>query len=370
MDSQSPTHRDLPHWLALLRAPRVGPVAFARLLEYAGRPGLLFEPGFADALDLPGPLRDYLRNPDWAAVERDLAWADQPGHHIITLADATYPALLRCIADAPPLLFVNGNPAVLGTRQLAVVGSRNPSRGGMDTARAFAASLTRAGLVVTSGLALGIDAAAHRGALAAGGPTIAVTGCGPDRVYPARHRSLATEISGHGAIITELPTGCAPAPAHFPRRNRIISGLSLGTLVVEAALRSGSLITARHALDQGREVFALPGSIQNPLARGCHQLIRDGAVLVETVADALAELAPLAGAHAEATAQVSDTNEIFADAREARVVESLGYEPTPVDVVVRRSGLTAEEVCSILLTLELRGHVSACPGGAYSRAPR
>jgi len=370
MDAQSPSRQDLPHWLALLRAPRVGPVTFRRLLEHAGNPARVFEPDYAEGLDLPATLRAYLRAPDWAAVDSDLDWGEAANHHIVTLADTVYPPLLRLIPDPPPVLFVRGDPTLLAARQLAMVGSRNPSRSGSETAQAFAAGLARAGLVVTSGLALGIDAGAHRGALGAGGATVAVTGCGPDRVYPARHRHLAAEVADQGAVVTELPTGCAPAPAHFPRRNRIISGLALGTLVVEAAVRSGSLITARHALDQGREVFALPGSIHNPLARGCHRLIRDGAVLAETLDDILAELGPMVGAHAEATTQATENNDVFEDPRHTQVIQSVGFEPTPVDLVVRRSGLTAEEVCSILLTLELRGHVSACPGGAYSRTPR
>jgi len=214
--------------------------------------------------------------------------------HILTLHDPAYPALLKEIADPPPLLFVRGDPAVLSRPQLGIVGSRNPTPGGRSLAEDFARSLSRCGLVVTSGMALGIDAAGHRGALRGGGTTLAVAGTGPDRIYPARHRDLARAIVEQGAIISEFAPGTPALPSNFPRRNRIISGLSLGVLVVEAACRSGSLITARLAAEQGREVFALPGSIHNPLARGCHHLIRQGAKLVEDIEDIVEELGPLA----------------------------------------------------------------------------
>ncbi len=215
--------------------------------------------------------------------------------HLITLHDARYPTLLREIDDAPPMLFIQGDPTILNLPQIAIVGSRNPSASGRQTATDFAHFLASAGLAITSGLADGIDGAAHQGALETKNSTLAVTGTGLDRVYPAKHRELAHRIAEQGALISELPPGTPPIPANFPRRNRIISGLSLGTLVVEAAQKSGSLITARLATEQGREVFAIPGSIHNPLARGCHALIRQGAKLVETAGDILEELAPLLG---------------------------------------------------------------------------
>ena len=211
-----------------------------------------------------------------------MEWLSQPGNHVVHFQDAAYPALLKQIADPPPLLFVRGDRDYLAQPQLAIVGSRNPTHTGRALAREFAAHLASFGLTITSGLASGIDGAAHQGAIEAGGTTLAVTGTGLDRVYPARHRDLAHRVAENGALVTEFPPGTAPLAANFPRRNRLISGLSLGTLVVEAALRSGSLITARSALEQGREVFAIPGSIHNPLARGCHALIRDGAKLVES----------------------------------------------------------------------------------------
>jgi DNA processing protein len=300
-----------------------------------------------------------------AAVE---SWLAAPGNHLLRLDDPRYPDLLRQIPDPPPVLYVRGDPAALGNLQLAIVGSRNPTRGGLENARAFAAHLAGAGLTITSGLALGIDAAAHEGALAAGGTTIAVTGTGLDRVYPARHRELAHRIAGQGALVSEFPPGTPPRPAHFPQRNRIISGLSLGTLVVEAARRSGSLVTARHALEQGREVFAIPGSIHNPLARGCHALIRQGAKLVETADDILEELGALAVAvTADATAPDAPAGAGELDPEYRRLLDALGHDPLPIDELVARSGLTAESVSSMLLILELQGYVAPEAGGRYAR---
>lgn len=360
---------DLHYWLALYRAPGVGPATFQALLARFGAPRTVCEAG-AGALAACGllakPALDYLRAPDWAAVERDLAWLEQPGHHVLCLHDPRYPTLLREIADPPPLLFVHGDPAVLSTLQLAMVGSRNPTPAGRETAQAFAYHLAATGLTVTSGLALGIDAASHRGALEAGGYTIAVAGTGLDRVYPARHRELAHQIAARGALVSEFAVGTPALPDHFPRRNRIISGLALGTLVVEAAPRSGSLITARTATEQGREVFAIPGSIHNPLAHGCHALIRQGAKLVETAQDILEELGPLAQTVTTAPLARSPGNDSTPLGVEAaKVMESLGFEPAPVDIVIERSGLTPDKVSSILLVLELPGYVATTAGGLY-----
>jgi len=362
---------DIGYWLALQRAPGIGPAGFLALLEQFESPRAVFESG-AGALRASGlldtPALDYVQNPDWDAVERDLTWLARPGNAVLTLADATYPTLLREISDPPPLLFVHGDASCLAKPQLAIVGSRNPTPTGRETAYAFARHLTGAGLIITSGLALGIDAAGHRGALAGGGHTLAVLGCGLDRIYPAHHRELAQEIAAHGALISEFLPGTAPLPQHFPRRNRIISGLSLGTLVVEAALRSGSLITARCAVEQGREVFAIPGSIHNPLARGCHALLRQGAKLVETAQDILEELGPLAVA-ATAPSEAPQAHDGL-DGQYKKMLESLGFEPTSVDTLVDRTGLTAEAVSSMLLILELQGHVASAAGGLYSRASR
>ena len=368
-------HSDIAYWLALLRAPGVGPATFRDVLHHYPAPRTLFEASAAQRakLGLTRATLDYLSAPDWDSVESDLAWLNQPQHHALTLHSPDYPALLREIADPPPLLFVHGDPALLAQPQLAIVGSRNPTPGGAETAHAFARHLAQAGLVITSGLALGIDAASHRGALESGGLTVAVAGTGLDRVYPARHRALAHEIAEHGALVSELPPGTPPLPDHFPRRNRIISGLSLGTLVVEAAASSGSLITARLANEQGREVFAIPGSIHNPLARGCHALLRQGAKLVETAQVVMEELGPLAGASAALAAGRSGVvagtgNESAHLTVEQKVLlDSLSFEPAAVDTLIRRSGLTPEAVSSILLTLELQGYVTSSAGGRYIR---
>ena len=242
------------------------------------------------ALGLKPPSVEVIRHPDWTIIDNDLAWLSQNNNYAITFNEANYPYQLKEIADPPPILFVRGNPDLLAAPQIAIVGSRNPSASGEETAFNFAKTLSQHGFTITSGLALGIDAASHRGALSAKGYTIAVAGTGLDRVYPARHKDLATEIVNTGAIISEFPPGTTAKANHFPRRNRIISGLCQGLLVVEAAKQSGSLITARMALEQNREVFAIPGSIHNPLARGCNALIRQGAKLVETTQDILEEL--------------------------------------------------------------------------------
>ncbi|HEY0719818.1 MAG TPA: DNA-processing protein DprA [Gammaproteobacteria bacterium] len=354
-------------WLALLHAPGLGPVALGELLE-AWQPEELLAPGTASRL--AENLRNALQRIDWAAVDTDLAWlAGGAGRTILTRRDPAYPALLQELPDAPLLLFVQGRGEVLASPQLAMVGSRNPSSVGSETARDFARHLAGVGLTITSGLALGIDAASHRGALDVQGQTIAVMGTGVDRIYPASHRDLAHAIvAGGGALVSEYPPGTPPLPGNFPRRNRIISGLSLGTLVVEAARQSGSLITARLAGEQGREVFAIPGSIHNPLARGCHQLIRDGARLVETAHDVLAELAPrLRGLIAESPEQSrAVAAEEPLDEEYQQLLSQVGDDATPVDRLVERSGLTAEVVSSMLLILELQGHITSVPGG-YSR---
>jgi DNA processing protein len=357
----------LRYWLALLRAPGIGSVKFRQLLEYYGEPQRLFHsPNLTD----DNSLTAYLRRPDWAAVENDLAWLEGDGCFLLTLHDATYPPLLRDIHDAPPLLFLRGNPEVLVSPQLAMVGSRNPTRTGQETARDFASTLSKVGMVITSGLAQGIDAVSHQGALEGGGQTIAVTGTGLDRVYPASNRELAHAIvDGGGALVSEFPPGTLPQASNFPRRNRIISGLSLGTLVVEAALRSGSLITARLASEQGREVFAIPGSIHNPLARGCHQLIRQGAKLVESAGDILEELAPqLHAVLATEQAPAAEYVELLDQASQS-LLACIGDEATPVDRLVERSGLTAESVSSMLLILELQGFVESAAGG-YARTTK
>ncbi len=367
MNRFSGEQRSLACWLALHRTPGVGPITFARLLSQFSQPEALFtEPNKAE--NISARTRSALLDPDWDQVEQDLAWFDQTDRHIVTLYDSRYPELLKQIADPPSLLFVQGDADLLSQWQIAMVGSRNPSASGRNTAYEFSRYMAQGGLTITSGLAMGIDAAAHQGALAGQGKTIAVIGTGLDRVYPAKHRDLAHDVALTGAIVSEFALGTAPRAENFPRRNRIISGLSLGTLVVEAALRSGSLITARMALEQGREVFAIPGSIHNPLARGCHQLIRDGAKLVETAQDILEELGSLAGFQREDKV----ANDIVAlettlDDDYQVLFEHLGYDPIQIDLLIARCGLTADAVSSMLLLLELQGQVESLPGGRYVR---
>lgn len=359
--------------LALLRAPGIGSVRFARLIDHFGSAAAAFTAGRAEleTLDLPNPALNYLAAPDWRLVELDLAWlAQSDRHHLLSLDDPRYPTLLRHIPYPPPLLFVCGDPDCLRLPQLAIVGSRNPTPLGRETAHLFAAHLAGSGMVVTSGLAFGIDAAAHQGALSStGGLTVAVMGTGLDRVYPAKHRALAHAIAERGALVSELPAGTAVTAENFPRRNRLISGLALGVLVVEAATRSGSLITARLANEQGREVFAIPGSIHNPLAKGCHVLIRQGAKLVETADDILEELGSLAAAgNAGAVSTLvtpSVVDDLDPDYRQ--LLTAIGSEPAGIDDLVDRCGLTVEAVSSMLLIMELEGYVAVVPGGLYCR---
>jgi len=352
----------LRYWLALLHAPGIGAIRFLRILEHEPDLARFFADRGASCNEpnISSKLRRYLGKPDWRAVDVALAWAENTRCHIISLFDPRYPALLKEIPDPPPILFVRGDVDLLTRPQLAMVGSRNPSASGSQLAHDFAASLSRLGLIITSGLALGIDAASHQGALNADGKTIAVAGTGPDRIYPARHRELGHHIAEQGALVSEFPPGTPPVASNFPRRNRIISGLGLGTLVIEAALKSGSLITARLAAEQGREVFAIPGSIHNPLARGCHVLIQQGAKLTMETNDILEELAPLA---TFAIKHEPASKNTFSD---HPFLEKMGFEPISVDALVARSGLTPETVSSMLLTLEIQGLVASA-GGLYSR---
>lgn len=359
--------QELRAWLAFWRLPGVGPRAFLDLLDHVGAVGPVFElprPEL-ERLGLRPETVEALRAPPWDAAEADLRWLEGADRHLLLWTDGGYPPALRDAPGAPPLLFALGDPAHLQRPQLAIVGSRNPTAGGVDAAEAFAAHLAPTGLVITSGLALGIDSAAHRGALQAGGATVAVTATGLDRVYPARNRELAHAIAAQGCLVSEFPPGTPVRSDQFPRRNRIISGLSLGTLVVEASLRSGSLITARYALEQGREVFAIPGSIHNPLSKGCHALIRQGAKLTETVDEILEELRWQA-AGPDRPREPADSQQGL-DEDYARLLEALGYDPVPVDVLLQRTGLTAGELSSMLLVLELNGYVTAAAGGRYAR---
>ncbi len=295
-------------------------------------------------------------------------WLRDQRHHQIVRGDDAFPQLLEQIPNPPHLLYVDGDPESLHLPAIAIVGSRNPTKGGERNAYEFAQHLASVGFTIVSGLAQGIDTAAHRGALSAGGKTIAFLGHGIDRIYPARNKDLAAEIANNGALISEFPLGTHPGRELFPQRNRLISGLSLGTLVVEAARRSGSLITARLAGEQGREVFALPGSIHNALARGCHQLIRQGAKLVENSDDIIAELAPLAGQilqnTMESTSKQTDTESL--DPEYVQLLKHVGHDPITVDELAHNSGLTIDQVSSMLLILELHGKIESLSGGRYT----
>lgn len=355
------THNEgLAGWLRLTLTPGIGGETQRKLLAAFGLPEAVFAAGRLAVRAVAGERADALFDFDaGTAIDRSIEWAQQPGQHIVTLGDAEYPASLFEIPDPPTVLYVRGNLALLGRRGLAIVGSRNATPQGMQTAEAFARALAGKGLAIVSGLALGIDAAAHRGALAADGDTIAVIGTGADRLYPARNRDLALAIAERGAIVSEFPLGTPAVAANFPRRNRIISGLARGVLVVEAAPESGSLITARLAGEQGREVFAIPGSIHSPVARGCHKLIRQGAKLVETAADILEEF----GSEPTAEAGGKTASEDDADP----VLAALGHDPCQLDDLVVRTGLPAEHLLGKLLTLELAGRIATIPGNRYQR---
>jgi DNA processing protein len=307
--------------------------------------------------------------PDERAVASDLEWLERSGTVIVLCTDPEYPPLLRQAAGAPAALYVQGSVPLLSSRQLAMVGSRSPTPAGRSTAREFAAWFARSGFTVTSGLATGIDAASHEGALKAQGATIAVFGTGLDQVYPSANRALAERIRAHGALVSELPPGTPPRPGNFPLRNRIIAGLTLGTLVVEAARESGSLITARHALDAGREVFAIPGSIHSPVSRGCHQLIRQGAKLVEQARDVTEELGFSLPKERLTEAPLAANEGRELDKEYEMLLDALGFEPATIDSLVVRSGLRVDSIASMLLILELDGRVAALPGGRYGRIP-
>jgi DNA processing protein len=321
-----------------------------------------------------------ISSPDEKQIESDMEWLSQSDRQLLCWDDDAYPVLLRRINSPPAALFVEGDAGCLWHPQIAIIGSRNPTAGGLDHAQDFATTLARQGMAITSGLASGIDTAAHKAALDAGAFTIAVNGTGLDRVYPDSSRAVAERIRTQGAMISELPLGSPPRRKHFPSRNRIISGLSLAVLVVEAGLNSGTLITARKAAEQGRDVFALPGSLNNPMAKGCHRLIRDGARLVETASDIMQELGPLAAElqmeirqrldqPADNRSKIAGSKENLLDDDDYHAVwEVLGYDPKPMDVIIEQTGLSAREISSMLLMMELKGLVKKQGGGRYLRA--
>lgn len=358
MSISQPDAKELPYWLVLNRMPGLGPRRFAALCQE--------EKNLSNCFSGERPTRAFITwcekwgvktALDWSGVEKDLAWQSH-SRQIVTCESGDYPPLLKEIHSAPPLLFVQGEAKALHKSQIAMVGSRNASPQGKENASQFARALAQAGLVITSGLALGIDAASHEGALTADGLTVAVLGCGLDAIYPSSHRKLAERIVDNGALVSEFPIGAEPKPANFPRRNRIISGLSLGVLVVESTLKSGSLITANYALEQGKEIFALPGSIHNPMAKGCNHLIRQGAKCVESVDHILEELALCSKIAPPQKRQSTDFS-----SEKGGLISYIEEVCTSIDSIVMKSGLTAKEVCSMLLELELRGIVISVPGG-------
>lgn len=358
-----PTHTI--YWLAALRLPGIGPVRLRRWLSLFADIKELFSASIPD-LQQAGLNQNEisaLKNPDWKTAENDYHWLEASNCHLLSFNDPTYPSLLREIHDAPILLFVKGDIHLLSKPQIAMVGSRHPSVTGYETAEQFARELTKSGLVISSGMALGIDAASHKGALMAG-KTIAVMGTGINQVYPASHRKLADEIIANGALVSEFPPNEGPRAKNFPLRNRVLSGLSRGVLVVEAAIRSGSLITAQYAVDQGREVFAIPGSIHNPLAKGCHHLLRQGAKLIETARDIIEELGSFVGIEQTKLSFVLESGRLpQLNVKQCDLLTQIGFETTAVDTIIVRSGLTSSEVSSILLSLELEGYVRTVPGG-------
>jgi len=361
----------LASWLQLTLTPGLGAATLRAMLKRFGLPQAILQRRRSElAAFVPPQVLAALDSPAvHEAVTRSLEWALAPGRAIITLADEGYPRSLLEIVDPPALLYAAGRVELASRPALAVVGSRNASPQGERNAESFARALSDAGLTIVSGLALGIDAAAHRGGLAGGSSTIAVLGAGVDVAYPQRNAGLAIEIAGRGLLLSEFPPGAPPAAHNFPRRNRLISGLAQGCLVVEAALASGSLITARAAADQGREVFAIPGSIHSPLTKGCHALIKSGAKLVESADDVLAELAgfrPSGFASTVAPAGGPAASGGLAGA-EAGLLEHMGHDPVDVDSLCSRAGLSAEQVASGLLHLELDGRVTSLPGGLYQR---
>ena len=361
---------DIAAWLRLTETPGVGPATCRTLLRAFGLPEAIFEATHDQLMRVvPHGTANALRRAPEPAVQelisRTQAWARQPGNHIVTLADTRYPAALLETADPPSLLYVKGRVELLMRRTLAIVGSRNATPQGLADARRFAAALATSGYTIASGLALGIDAAAHEGALAAGaagGSTIAVIGTGADIVYPAAHRALAHRIAEHGVIVTELPLGTTVSAHQFPRRNRIIAGLARGVLVIEAATRSGSLITARLATEAGRDVFAVPGSIHSPLSKGSHQLIRQGAKLVESVADVLEELADPTVEGAPASVAREGEHEPVDP-----VLAALGFDAVLADDLAVRCSLDVAHLSARLLDLELAGAIVRLPGSRVQR---
>ena len=350
---------ELAAWIELSLVPGLGSGRFRSLLSAFGLPVQILRATRAQlSRVIPEKLAaSILERSRGQEVERAMRWAEGAGRTVLTLADSAYPAQLLQTPDPPPLLYVAGEVRLLSSPSLAIVGSRNATPQGLANARAFARALSDARVTIVSGLALGVDSSAHRGALEGPGSTIAVLGTGIDVTYPKRNQPIASEIEARGALVSEFPLGTEPLAGNFPRRNRVISGLARGCLVVEAALDSGSLITARVAADQGRDVFAIPGSIHSPLSKGCHALIKQGAKLVESAQDVLEELGFSSRAAASAPASGAEHG----------LLAKMGFDPCDVDELIARSGQTADAVTAALLELELEGRVASLPGGLYQR---
>jgi DNA processing protein len=374
----------LAAWLRLERAAGIGPRTAAALLAAFGSPDAVFAADFPALAAHVNPAQAHalLQPPSDATrqlLDATLDWLARPGHHVVALGEPGYPELLARIPDPPLLLYIRGQACLLDGPCLAIVGSRNASVQGRTNAQAFAEALSGAGLCIVSGLALGIDAAAHEGALRRCGGTVAVVGTGPDIAYPARNRALSERIAHEGCIVSEYPVGTPPLPGNFPKRNRIISGLAAGVLVVEAAAQSGSLITARQAAEQGRDVFAIPGSIHAALAKGCHVLIREGAKLVDTARDVIEALAlsPLLALQAARlpSADISLTDSKVGKSADGHagaqadgaLLDALGHDPAEPDVLLARLGCSPGELAARLLVLELSGHLERLPGGLIQR---
>lgn len=391
------SNEELESWIKLWRVSGIGSKKFQLLLNHFGSPKAVFLSNTTQIVQAGLSQKDASAVIDEknneVSSKSDIEWLEASDqHHILTFECDDYPKRLKLINDAPALLYVHGNLSILQDPQLGIVGSRNPTQSGHNNAYEFSKHLAQTGLCITSGLALGVDGAAHQGAIDGNGPTIAVIATGIDRVYPAKHRDLAHKIVETGAIISEFPVGTHPDSRHFPRRNRIISAMSYGVLVVEAALKSGSLITARLAMEQNREVFAIPGSIHNPLAKGCHQLIRQGAKLVETAEDILEEMAGLIDLNDhektkaeidvsvpkksnDETAQLSSDNESeqsqemesVLDKDHSKLLNAMGFDPISIDQLVVATGFDAASIAAMLLILELQNYVTSNGGGTYTR---
>jgi DNA processing protein len=358
----STTNNEAEAWLRLVLISGLGNVALRVLLTEFGTPEKVLAARTAELRNIVAmEIATLIAGGGNAqGAQQALAWLEEPTNHVVTLGDTDYPQLLLQTADPPPLLYVKGRLDLLNRPALAIVGSRNATAQGTENATDFARALSEAGITIVSGLALGIDAAAHRGGLTGSGSSLALVGTGLDIVYPARNKALAHELAAKGALVSEYPLATPPLANNFPRRNRLISGMSLGCLVVEAALQSGSLITARFANEQGREVFALPGSIHSPVAKGCHALIKQGAKLVDDANDILEELKLTS--HLAAARAVPVLN-----ADLAQLLDHLGYEPCDLDALCARAELGADVVAGLLLKLELQGLVENLPGNRYQR---